>query len=303
MSGPRFLVPSVVSDSIVERENCILFTQRLQYATFPLYSLQLTTHSTCRDTESLQRHTEHARSDERKHTHKLSSRLKAFPPPSLSFCSSAVTFCPDMSLKSVTGSGGVISATLCLQTGRRDRGRGGNDELELDQAYKLILQGRVTFSCGIMEAAYCLSSLQATGLQVVFFFLSVTHGQEIWAWPWAQSHPRSLDVMAVCRGTNRWISDQNTGAVFPFRFLRSSPSLFSITPPPVSVFLPRSDSFSHSGSLPTTPSLLPPERLTRVSRLRDPTVGCSDKRENFFYFIRVSHLCTPPIECEIGGVG
>lgn len=44
-------MPSVVSDSIVERENCILFTQCLQYATFPLYSLQLTTRSTCTDTQ------------------------------------------------------------------------------------------------------------------------------------------------------------------------------------------------------------------------------------------------------------
>lgn len=31
--------------------------------------------------------------------------------------------------------------------------------------------------------------------------------------------------------------------------------------------------------------------------------GCSDNRENFFYFIWVSHLCTSPIECEIGEVG
>lgn len=45
VSGPCFLVPSDVSDSIAERENCILFTQRLQYATFPLCSPQLTTHS------------------------------------------------------------------------------------------------------------------------------------------------------------------------------------------------------------------------------------------------------------------
>lgn len=36
----------------------------------------------------------------------------------------SVTSCPDMSLKSVTGSGGVISAALCLRMGKRDRSRG-----------------------------------------------------------------------------------------------------------------------------------------------------------------------------------
>lgn len=52
MSGAHFPVPSVVSDSIVERENCILFTQRLQYATFPLYSLQLPTDGTCTEPQT-----------------------------------------------------------------------------------------------------------------------------------------------------------------------------------------------------------------------------------------------------------
>lgn len=122
MSRPSFLVPSDVSDSIAKRENCILFTQHLQYATFPLFSPQLTTHSTCIDTGGTKTHV-HAHSDECKHTHSLSSKLKAFPPPCL--FSSAVTFCPDVSLKSLSGSGGVISAALCRHTGKRDGGKGG----------------------------------------------------------------------------------------------------------------------------------------------------------------------------------
>lgn len=60
----------------------------------------------------------------------------------------------------------------------------------------------------------------------------------------------------------------------------------------------------------------PPSSSTTLSRLPvktggDPgclvsgtsAAGCSDNRENFFYFIWVSHLCTSPIECEIGEVG
>lgn len=50
----------------------------------------------------------------------------------------------------------------------------GNDELLLDHAWQLSPQGHLTFSCGMMEAAYSLSalphsSLQAPGLLVVFF--------------------------------------------------------------------------------------------------------------------------------------
>lgn len=122
MSGPRFLVPSDVSDSIAERENCILFTQRLQYATFPLYSLELTTHSTCTDTQAYK--DTHTRAQMNANAHKLSSRLRAFSLPLPEFFSSAVTFRPDMPLKSVTRSGGVISAALCTPNGHKGRREG-----------------------------------------------------------------------------------------------------------------------------------------------------------------------------------
>lgn len=69
-----------------------------------------------------------------------------------------------MSLKSVTGSGGAISAALCLRPGRRDGGEGGwgIDELVPDHACKLSPRGRVTSSCGMMGAAYSLSSCPAS---------------------------------------------------------------------------------------------------------------------------------------------
>lgn len=80
-----------------------------------------------------------------------------------------------MSLKSVTGSGGVISTMLCLPTGRKgtEVREEGNDDLEPDHVYKLGPQGQINFSSGIMEAVYSvfspvLFSLQAAGLLVVF---------------------------------------------------------------------------------------------------------------------------------------
>lgn len=95
------------------------------------------------------------------------------------------------------------------------------------------------------------------------------------------------------------------GATFPIHFLLFS-TLFSITPPPP---LP---CFSLCLPLTPKPPLSKPPLLlfslktgvTRVSRLRNQCGWvCSDNRENFFYFIWVSHLCTSPIECEIGEAG
>lgn len=165
-------------------------------------------------------------------------------------------------------------------------------------------------SCDALLSVCSCPRRRHQSLLAVFFFyffsLSlVTRGQEIWAWPWAQSHLGSLDVMAVCRDANRWISDKNTGAPFPIHFLLFSPTRFSL----VSVFLLRSDSFPRSRFLPLSSS--PTLSRLPVKTGGDPgclvsgtsAAGCSDNRENFFYFIWVSHLCTSPIECEIGEVG
>lgn len=64
------------------------------------------------------------------HTQPLLKAFPLLPPPPESFSfSSAVTFCPDVSLKSVTGSGGAISTALCLQVEHEGRRRGAVGEL------------------------------------------------------------------------------------------------------------------------------------------------------------------------------
>lgn len=214
-----------------------------------------------------------------------------------------------MSLKSVTGSGGVISTTLCLQTGSQDGGKGGWQWWAGAGpcVCKLSPQGHKTFSCGMMETTYSLSALlppsalQASGLLCCF---SVTHGQEIWAWPRAQSHLSCLDVMAVRRGTNCWISDWSTGPLFltiSFSFLNHSS--------PVYVFLSCSASFSHSSSLfPALLLLL--FSLVSLRRRGDPGVSSQEsvrwvvqttgKMFHFFFFFSLLlHLSNSPLHLSI----
>lgn len=62
-----------------------------------------------------------------KNTHTTFAQGIPPPPESFSF-SSAVTFCPDVSLKSVTGSGGAISTALCLQVEHEGRRQGAVGE-------------------------------------------------------------------------------------------------------------------------------------------------------------------------------
>lgn len=159
MSGPRFLVPSDVSDSIAERENCILFTQRLQYATFPLYSLQLTTHSTCTDTQAYK--DTHMRALRWMQTHtNLAQGLKPFLPLAWVF-QQRCDILPWHVIKKCHrfwGSDFHCSLPPNGQKGRR-QGRVGMMNWCWTKRANSTPQGRITFSCGMMEAAYSLSAL------------------------------------------------------------------------------------------------------------------------------------------------
>lgn len=192
-----------------------------------------------------------------------------------------MTFCPDVSLKTVTGSGGAISAALCLrsgQQGRRDEGwgGGGSDELLLDHACKLGPRGRVTFSRGTMEAAHSLpvlSSPQAPGVLVVFFFFSRSHMGSRFELDRELNHVPAAWMSWLCAEAQTvGYQIRARGLFFHSPFFRFSPSLslFSITARP---FL--------SCSAPPFPPSLPPlfgDGVTRESRLS--AVGCPDNREN-----------------------
>lgn len=195
--------------------------------------------------------------------------------------------------------------------GRSDGCEGGNDELVLDQACKLGPQGHITFSWGNGGGSlfFCaspppLSSQQAPGLASCFlswlhmgmrFELDrelnhistprICHG-------FAQRH-KPLDIRLERRGSFS----------IPLSCLSPSLSLFSTTlrAPLLSLSLLLS---SYSSSF--YPSLFG-DGVTQVSRLRNECGGlfrqpgkCSIS--SFFYFIRVTHLCTSPLDCEIAGV-
>lgn len=160
-----------------------------------------------------------------------------------------------------------------------------------------------------MEAAYSFAALLLScplrrhqALLVVF---SVTHGQEIWAWPRAQSHLHSLDMSWLCTEVQtagyqirtQGLFFHSTPFVYHHLFLFSQ-SLFALC-----FFLSLLLS-SYSSSF--YPSLFG-DGVTQVSRLRNECGGlfrqagkCSIS--SFFYFIWVTHLCTSPLECEIAGV-
>lgn len=113
----------------------------------------------------------------RAHTN-LAQGLKIFSSPSPEFFSSAVTFCPDMSLKTVTGSGGVISTALCLRMGRRDGDEGGGGVGMRSWSWTTRINSAFG-SCNLLLWHYGSSlilsplvSLQAQGLLVVFFLQS-----------------------------------------------------------------------------------------------------------------------------------
>lgn len=137
MSRPSFLVPSDVSDSPVKRENCILFTQRLQYATFPLFSLQLTTHSTCTDAGG---HKD-TRTLRWMQTHTALTEGLEQPPPAPPPClfSSAVTLLPWHVIKKCHRFWRSDFRRALPQNGQKGWREGGmrNDELVLDHACKV----------------------------------------------------------------------------------------------------------------------------------------------------------------------
>lgn len=95
----------------------MLFTQCLQYANFPLFSLQLTTQSAFRD---MGWHKD-TRSDGCEHTPNLSSRLKAFPP--LCLFIQRCDILPWHVIKKCPRFWG--SDSHCLQMSSRDRSRRG----------------------------------------------------------------------------------------------------------------------------------------------------------------------------------
>lgn len=131
-------MPLNVSDSRLWRENCILFTRSLQYVASPLYSLQLTTRSTYRDT----RRTETTHTQMNANAHELSSRLKAAP-RRLSF----PTFLVWRVIKKCHWFWGECFPQLSaseLEDGMRER-QHGNGELLEDHACKLSLQWHMTF--------------------------------------------------------------------------------------------------------------------------------------------------------------
>lgn len=212
MSGPHFLVPSVLSDSIVERENCILFTQRLQYATFPLCSLQLTTHGTCTDPQTCKDTWGACSAECIQFCQGL--RLPAlcyfFFPPFFSYPQQFSDIPPWHVIKKCHRFWGNDFCHALAPNGEEETRR-GNKGMTNWSWTKHIKSGR--------QEACCV-------------FLCITHGQEIWAWLKAQSHYCSLGVMAACWGTNHREPNRDAGAMPLLRRCYFTPRLFSATPRP-----------------------------------------------------------------------
>lgn len=270
MSRPCFLVPLDVTDSIVKSENCILFTQRLQYATFPLYSLQLTTHSTCTAAQTY-KDTRNVHAQMIAFAHEHGSGLEALPPHCPSFSTLLWHFCPDMSLKSVTGSGAAISAAPWLQMGRRDGGEGRNDELVLDHACKPWKQPILTrlSSSAVLSSGARHRQLFTRSYSTRAGDLNLTKSSITFL---------SGYVVALHRGAASWISAENTGAPFALFIAAASSFLDQVL---LSPRLP----------LPTPPSFPPLSLQTGwprclVSGTGAP--GCSDNRENIPFLISSS---------------
>lgn len=164
--GPRFLVPSVVSDSIVERENCILFTQRLQYATFPLYSLQLTTRSTSTDTRIQKAIRNRARSGECKCSQTWLKALTLSLFCSIFFFLFPQHYCDTLPWHVIKkchrfwGSDFCCSLPANGQQGQGARECEGMMSWSWTVCIKPAFGGHTTFSWGIMEeySLYCLST-------------------------------------------------------------------------------------------------------------------------------------------------
>lgn len=263
LSRPRFPGPSVVTDSTAEKENCILFTPRLQYATFPLYSLQPTAHRTCTDAQRsilrwMQTHTNLAGVFRRR--------------PVLLGVSSAVTFGPDTSLRSVTGSGGVISST---------RGRKGMMSWSWAECIKSAFRVRSAspVALGRQPTPSCLLSCRLFRRRVweLFFQSHMGRGLELnhISAPWMSrpcAEPQTAGYQIRKRG--------------PFSFL-------TIPAPnqPVSVSPPRTDTFFRSNSLSTSSYFLPKDEVTPVSRLRDQCWGLFRQPGEFLLL----HLANSPL--------
>lgn len=167
-------------------------------------SLQPTAHAQTGGTKT------HVHAHMNANTHTLNSRLKAFPPPCL--FSSAMTFCPDMSLKSVAGSGGVISPALCIKTGRRDGAEGGWGTM----SWCWIM--RVNWALGVTDpslVAWWRQPIESLCSPPVLSFpllqaplpccLSPSHMGRTFELDQELNHISTL--MPVCRGTNCWLSD------------------------------------------------------------------------------------------------
>lgn len=173
----------------------------------------------------------------------------------------------------------------------------GIDELVADHANKLSPQGRVTFSCGMMEAAYPLPLRSPPVLLVVFVGhtwagdLSLTEGSITSPLPGCHACARRhepLDIRLKHRG--------------PSLHFSPSLSIFSITARPVSVVQSCSVSFSCFDSPLTPPSCLPlfRDRVTRASRLRNQRGGLfRQPGKCSISFFLLLHLSNSPLHLSI----
>lgn len=189
-----------------------------------------------------------------------------------------------------------------LPMGRSDGSEGGNDELELDHACKLSPRGHITFLLwhdGSSLFFRCSPPLLSSppGLASRCFFPSVTHGQEIWAWPRAQSHLHSLDMSWLCteaQTAGYQIRAQGLffhSALFVYRHRLFSQSLFSLC-----FFL--SLLLSSHSSL-SSPSLFG-DGVTQVSRLRNEYGGFVQTTGKMFHFsFLLLHLSNSPLHLSI----
>lgn len=208
-----------------------------------------------------------------------------------------------MSLKSVTGSGGVISAALCLQMGRRDGSEGGNDELVLDHACKLSPQGHITFSCGTMEAAYSFSALLLScplrrhqTPPVVFFWSHMG---------WRFELDRELNHIST-----PWMCHGSAQRHKPLDISLEHRGSFSI---PLSLFITISFSFlnhfSRSASFSLCDSLPTPPFFSSLSLWRRGDPGVSSQEpvrrvvqttgKMFHFFFLLLHLSNSPLHLSI----
>ena len=184
----------------------------------------------------------------------------------------------------------------------------------------------MTFSCGMREAVSPLPALLLLLLlscpvcrnQALLVVSLVFFSGHTWAGELSLTESSIASPLPGCHASAQEhkpldIRLEHSGSFSPFHFSSFLATAFSSLnhSTAISVFLSRSASFPRSDSLPTPPALsLSLETGWLCVSSQEPVqrvVQTTGKMFHFFFFfflysIRVTHLCTSPLECVIAGV-